>query len=159
MRFDKGLIGCLGALYLMAAFFLAAAWFGPFWGFGNWHGISILFSRDLVYTTGTVIRFDRAGISRPTFTPVVEYSVGNRRERFYGEGSNSTDFNKGDTVPIAYRRRDGTAFIRTFGEELAVPLLMILFASPFLAMAGWGTYANLRRQRATSVKDLAAAGR
>jgi hypothetical protein len=156
MRIDKGVVGCLGACYLMALFFLAAAWFGPFWGFGNWHGLSVLFGSDLVYTTGVVIRNDIGGTSsHRNVTPVVEYAVGNHRERFYGEGGNTREFEKGEQVPVAYRRGDlSTAHIRSFSEEFAVPLLLILFALPFVAMALWGTYVNLPGQRAAREKSL-----
>ncbi len=161
MRVDKGLIGCLGFLYIMAAFFLAAAWFGPFWGFGDWHGIAVLFSPDLVNTTGKVIRTEHAGISRAqTSTPVIEYSIGNRRVIFRAEGSNTHGLHRGDDVEITYRRSDPRiAYIRTFEQRFAVPLMMVLFASPFLALAIWGTYSNLRPQRPTSTNALGDAGR
>ena len=153
MRIDKGLIGCLGVCYAFAAFFLCAAWFGPLWGFGDWHGLAILFSPDLVDTTGKVIRVEHVGISGQVSTPVIEYSIGERRIVFRGEGSNTHGLHTGDEVPITYRRSDpSVAYIRTFDQRFAVPLLMLLFASPFLAMALWGTYSNLpgvsaRRER------------
>jgi hypothetical protein len=155
MRIDKGLFGCLGACYLLALFFLAAAWFGPFWGFGDWHGLAVLFSPDLVETTGKVIRVEHVGISGQVSTPVIEYSVQNRRIVFRGEGSNTHGLHRGDEVPVAYRRSDpAVAYIRTFEQRFAVPLLMMLFASPFLALALWGTYSNLPGQREARAKSL-----
>ena len=155
MRIDKGVVGCLGACYAFALFFLCAAWFGPFWGFGDWHGLAVLFSPDLVNTSGTVIRVEHVGISGQVSTPVIEYSIGVRRIVFRGEGSNTHGLHRGDEVPITYRKSDpSVAYIRGFDQEFAVPLLMILFASPFLAMALWGTYTNLPGQREARAKSL-----
>ena len=145
MRIDRGLVGCLGALYLMAIFFLAAAWLGPFWGFGNWHGLGILLSPDLVRTTGRVIRTDSVSIiSNQSSTPIVEYSIGSRRIIFHGEGSNLHGLHPGDEVAIVYRRSDPqVAYIRSFDQQFGVPMVMIVLALPFLALAIWGTYSNL----------------
>jgi hypothetical protein len=52
----RGVIGCIAFIYAIGLLFLSAAWFGPPPGYGNWRGLRVLFSRDLVYTTGTVIR-------------------------------------------------------------------------------------------------------
>jgi hypothetical protein len=154
VRIDKGLIGCLGLCYAFAAFFLCAAWFGPFWGFGNWHGLAVLRSPDLVRTTGRVIRLESVSIvSNQSSTPIVEYSIGNRRVVFHAEGGNMHGLHVGDEVPIVYRSRDPqVAYIRTFDQTAGVPMVMIILALPFLAMALWGTYSNLpgvsaRRER------------
>ena len=155
MRIDKGVIGCLGACYLMALFFLAAAWFGPFWGFGDFHGLSVLFSPDLVNTTGRVIRVESFGVSTQVSTPIIEYAIGNRRVIFRAQGSNVHGLHEGDEVPVTYRRSDpSVAYVRGFDQEFGVPLLMIVFALPFIAMALWGTYSNLPAQRAAREKSL-----
>jgi hypothetical protein len=144
----RGVIGCLTFLFVMAALFLAAAWYGPPEGYGHWHGLRVQYSPDLIYTTGTVIRFEHAGTSSSqASTPVVEYTLNGRKTRFYGQGSNVHSFTRGDQVQIAYRKNDPeTVYIRTFDQEFSVPLLMVLFSSPFLALALWGTYANIRER-------------
>ena len=147
----KFAIGCFGFLYSMAFVFIAAAWFGIPLGNGH-HGLNVVFNRDLVYTTGKVIRFDAFVMSRSnTSTPVVEIPVGRTLFRFKGEGSNTHPFSKGDTVPVAYPAgHPDQAYIRTFSQTYFGPLLMLLFASPFLTMAVWGTIMQIRdRLRAT----------
>jgi hypothetical protein len=143
-----GVIGCVGFLYAVAAMFLAAAWFGL--PFGNNHGLNVLAQRDLVYTTGKVIRFESmATSSHPGSRPIVEIPYGNGRFRFSGEGEDSHPFSTGDDLPVAYPAgHPERAYLRTFRQMYFGPLLMVLFALPFFAMALWGTVTNLPRRDA-----------
>ena len=139
-----GVIGCFAFLYAMALVFVAAAWFGL--PFGDNHGLDVVFSRNLVYTTGTVVRFDSNWTSKShTSTPVVEIPLGRTRFRFRGEGMEQHPFTKGDAVPVAYPAgHPEQAYIRTFRQMYFGPLLMLLFASPFLALGVWGTIMQIR---------------
>ena len=107
----------------------------------------MLFIPDLVNTTGTVIRYDSGGIGgRRSHTPVIEYSLGDHPMRFYGQGREKQVFNVGDKVPIAYRKSDpATVYIRTFDQQYSLPLLMILFGSPFMVFAYLATLKAARR--------------
>ena len=136
----KFVIGCFAFLYSMALLFIAMAWFGVPIGDNN-HGLDVVFSRNLVYTTGKVIRFESFHMSRSsTSTPVVEIPVGKTLFRFRGEGMDSHPFDKGDMIPVAYPAgHPDKAYIRTFRQMYFGSLLMLLFASPFLALAVWGT--------------------
>jgi hypothetical protein len=146
-----GVVGCLGFLYLMAALFFAAAWFGVPIGENN-HGLNVLFRRNLVFTTGKEIRFERMGTSsHPGSRPIVEIDYRNARFRFSGGGSDSHSFVEGDEVPVAYPAgHPEEAYIRTFRQMYLLPTLMIVFALPFFALALWGTLTNLPRRDATS---------
>jgi hypothetical protein len=78
----KYVIGCFAFLYLMAFLFIAMAWFGVPIGENN-HGLDVVFNRNLIYTTGKVIRFDSFHMSRSSSsTPVVEIPVGKTLFRF-----------------------------------------------------------------------------
>lgn len=145
-----GVIGCFAFLYAMALMFVAAAWFGL--PFGENHGLNVVFTRNLVYTTGKVIRFDGHWTSKShTSTPIVEIPVGKTLFRFRGEGMDQHPFSEGDTIPVAYPTgHPDRAYICTFRQKYFGPFLMLLFASPFLAMALWGTIMQIRdRLRAT----------
>ena len=145
MKKDRGfVIGCFAFLYAMALLFIAAAWFGP--PIGQHHGLREVFSRDQVYTTGKVIRFESFHVkTSTTSTPVVEMPVGKTLFRFKGEGMDSHPFDKGDMIPVAYPAgHPEKAYIRTFRQMYFGSLLMLLFASPFLALAGWGTIMQVR---------------
>lgn len=139
---NSGVIGCLAVVMIPGLLFLAAAWFGPPWGMGHWHGLNVLFSRDLVDTTGTVIRNEGAGSSKARLrAPVVRFPLGKGSLVFYGQGSTFSDDNVGDRVPVAYRKSDPeTAYIRSFDAEYMTPLMMILFASPFMLFGVRGVY-------------------
>ena len=145
MKKDTGfVIGCFAFLYAMALLFIAAAWFGP--PIGEHHGLREVFSRNQVYTTGKVIRFDGFRVRTSTSSiPIVEIPVGKTLFRFKAEGAESHPFGKGDSVPVAYPAgHPERAYIRTFRQMYFGSLLMLLFASPFLAMAGWGTIMQVR---------------
>ena len=141
----KYVVGCFTVLYSMAFLFIAMAWFGVPIGENN-HGLDVVFSRNLVYTTGKVIRFDSFHMSRSSSsTPVVEIPVGKTLFRFKGEGMDSHPFSKGDMIPVAYPAgHPDKAYIRTFRQMYFGSLLMLLFASPFLALAVWGTIMQIR---------------
>lgn len=139
-----GVIGCLAAVYLVAAGFFAVAWFGlPFFGQGN-HGLNVLFSRDLVITKAKIIRFESMGTpSHPAAAPIVEIPNGKYPFRFRGGGSDSQPFDVGDEVSVAYPAgHPEFAYIRTFRQMYMLPSMLILFGLPFLAMAVWGTATN-----------------
>ena len=140
-------IGCFTFLYAMGMLFLSVAWFGLPWG--QHHGLDVVFARDLVHTTGKVVRFESFSMTRgQTSTPIVEIQLPNGPFRFCGEGEDQHPFDKGDEVPVAYPSgHPERATIRTFRQMYFGPLLMILFASPFLAMALVGTYRNVRARR------------
>jgi hypothetical protein len=142
-----GAIGCFTFLYAIALMFIALAWFGSPYG----HGLNVVFSRDLIYTTGTVIRFDYDRTSRSskgrTSTPVVEIPLGKTRLRFNGMGAGNHPFGKGDLVPVAYPpEHPEKAFIRTFAQMYGVPLFMLLIGSFPLALGLWGTIRLIRER-------------
>ena len=141
----KFVIGCFAFLYLMAFAFIALAWFGVPIGENN-HGLDVVFNRNLVYTTGKVIRFDSFHMrTSSTSTPVVEIPVGKTLFRFKGEGMDSHPFDKGDSIPVAYPTgHPEKAYLRSFRQMYFGSLLMLLFASPFLALAVWGTIMQIR---------------
>ncbi len=88
------------------------------------------------------------GTSR-TSTPIVEFPVEGRVMRFAAVGTNLKTFEAGDQVPVAYRKSNWEdAYVRTFGQQYGVPLLMLLFASPFLFIAIMGTR-RLARPKST----------
>ena len=144
------LFGCSSVILLAGLLFLAAAWFGPPLDLGRWRGLGVRFSSDLVYTTGTIIRLERgAGASSRSSTtiPVVEFPIEKGKFIVHGTGSNSNDFEVGQQVPVAYRKSNPeTAYIRTFGEQYAVPLLMLLFAAPLLSIGIRGMYVVARKR-------------
>ena len=140
-----GVVGCLSAVYLVAALFFALAWFGvPFIGDEGNHGLNVLFSRDLVMTKGKVIRFESMGTpGHPAAAPIVEIPNGKYPFHFRGLGSNSLSFDVGDEVSVAYPAgHPERAYIRTFSQMYFLPLLFIVFGLPFLALAVWGTATN-----------------
>jgi hypothetical protein len=142
---SRFVIGCFTFVYGMALMFIAVAWFGI--PFGENRGLNIVFSRNLIYTTGTVIRFDSGSMASKTrtSTPVVEIPLGKTRFRFYGEGMDQHPFAKGDVVPVAYPEgHPEKAYIRTFRQMYFGSLLMLLFASAFLALGLWGTIRQIR---------------
>ena len=142
----RGVIGCLTVLYLIAAGFFAIAWFGvPFIGGGGNHGLSVLFSRNLVITKGTVIRFENMSTpSHLASAPIVEFPNGKYPFRFRGGGADTQPFDVGDEVSVAYPAgHPELAYIRTFRQMYMLPILFIIFGMPFLAMAVWGTATNL----------------
>jgi len=145
-----GAIGCIAVLYAVAAMFIAAAWFGL--PFGNHHGLSVLAQRDLVYTTGKVIRFESMSTpSHPGSRPIIEIPYGNGRFQFSGEGADSFPYSTGEELPVAYPAgHPERAYLRTFRQMYFGPLLMLLFALPFFAMALWGTVTNLPRPGAAT---------
>ena len=146
----RGSWGCLFTVYAFALFFLLAAWFGPPLGtFGGWKGLGARLSSDLEHTTGTVIRLEGSRSGRSIFTiPIVEYSVNGKPMRFRGVGENNLGMDVGDRVPVAYRKSDlETAFIPTFGQFYGPPLLMLLFASPFVLISIAGTRNVLRARK------------
>jgi hypothetical protein len=68
------MVGCSVFILLSGLLLFAVAWFGPPLGIGHWRGLRVTLSSDLVYTMGTVIRFDEAGPSRQRMpVPVVEF--------------------------------------------------------------------------------------
>jgi hypothetical protein len=154
MKKDSGfVIGCFAFLYAMALAFIALAWFGIPIGKNN-HGLDVVFSRNQVYTTGKVVRFESFHSRTSSSSwPFVEIPVGTTLFQFKAEGAESHPFDKGDLVPVAYPAgHPEKAYIRTFRQMYFGPLLMLLFASPFLAMALWGTFFQVRdRLRARRV--------
>lgn len=121
---------------------------------GHWHGLNVLFSRDLVYTTGTVIRNEGAGSSKARLrAPVVRFPLGKGSLVFYGRGSTFSDYDVGDKVPVAYRKSDPeTAYISSFDAEYVTPLMMILFASPFMLFGVRGVYVAQDRTKRTAAR-------
>jgi hypothetical protein len=118
--------------------------------------LAVYFSRDLIYTTGTIIRLERTSIRHrntmsrvPVMIPVVRFPLGKGTLVVHGlGGSGTTSYTVGDKVPIAYRKSDPeTAHIRTFEQEFAIPLVMIVFASPFLLIGFRLAYVNVRDRR------------
>src|SRR5262249_23193364 len=140
------MVGCTAIISLAGLLLLAGAWFGPPPGTASWHGLAVLFSSDLVHTNGTVIRFDAGGTSKQRLAiPVVQFEIGRHAIVFHGIGSNSNPFSIGQQVPIAYRKSDPEdAYIRTFGQELFVPLLLILLSAPCLVIGGRAAYVIIR---------------
>lgn len=144
----RHLAGCLTVLYGIAAFFLLLAWFGPPYGMlGEWRGLRHQFASDLVYSTGKIVRIDGSSMGTSRFsTPIIEFSVNGHPMRVRGQGSNSSPFHVGQEVAIAYPNGDPErAWVRTFGQQYALPLLMIFFASPFVILAFIATR-NARKQ-------------
>jgi len=140
-----GVIGCVGALYLIAAGFFAIAWLGvPFIGDGGNHGLNVLFSRDLVITKGKVIRFeDMSTPSHPASAPIVEIPNGKYPFHLRGGGADTQPFDVGDEVSVAYPAgHPELGYIRTFRQMYMLPILFIIFGMPFLALAVWGTATN-----------------
>jgi hypothetical protein len=79
--------------------------------------------------------------------PVVRFPVGKGTLVFYGQGSNNNPYSVGDKVSVAYRRSDPeVAYIRTFSDEFFTPLLMLLFASPFLLFVSRAVYVTVRER-------------
>jgi hypothetical protein len=149
-----GVIGCVGALYLIAAGFFAIAWFGvPFIGEGGNHGLNVLFSRNLVITKGKVIRFeDMSTPSHPASAPIVEIPNGKYPFHLRGGGADTQPFDIGDEVSVAYPAgHPELVYIRTFRQMYMLPILFIIFGMPFLALAVWGTATNWPRHERENV--------
>ena len=133
-----GIFGCLGVALLIGLLFLAGAWFGV----GNSRGLGVQFRSDRVDTTGTVLRGDRY------HAPSVRFQAGGRSIVFDVQRSSSYDFHTSDVVPITYLRSDpNVAWVRNFDQQYSVPLLAILFASPFLLVFGRGVQMYVRKRR------------
>src|SRR5579864_7830328 len=83
-----GFIGCFTFLFGMALMFIAFAWFGD--PFSDYAGLNAVFSPNVIYTTGTVIRLESSKPLRGSITsaPIVEIPLGKNSFRFRGVGSN-----------------------------------------------------------------------
>jgi hypothetical protein len=67
---------------------------------------------------------------------VVQVPNGRTSFEFAALGGSTRDFEVGDRVPVAYvNGHPETAFIRTFNQQFAIPLLLILFGLPPFALA------------------------
>ena len=140
--------GCLVLFYGLGIGLLLIAWFGAPFFLGDWSGLSDAFGSGVVRTTGTVVAVEGSSSGTSRFsTPVVEFEADGRTITFRAQGTNLANPGVGDRVPVAYRRdAPERAVIRTFSQTWMTPLLMTLFATPFLLIAIIGTVRLLRRR-------------